>query len=413
MYKSEYQESKQNGSIMLFVCFSIWSFIVLCRPQDYLVFLGHLRPALTFGVLLLLMWGLSTNRTVKFAVDNQLVLYKYLIIVFLISIPFSSYRSGSLIDLLQYCSVILFVFMSYRCVNSISRMRVLLFTYCMGIGIYTIYIFINGRFMDGRISFANMFDPNDIAFVILSFIVFNLLFITKNNSGYERVLCFVNIVIGLIILMKTGSRSGFIALVAVVTYLLFSRSNILKVSFIKKMLIMAMAILSLYFVDMSSERYKSILDLQNDYNRTGEEGRIAIWKMGINMMFAHPFTGVGFNRFPEGVGRAREARGLDSTKWQTAHNSLIQIGAETGIFGAVLFFVMSLNAFKIFTQVSKKSENAELARIGEIAKAGFIGLFICAMFLSQAYSVYWALYLVLSAILRRMYENEKQQKMIA
>ena len=397
---------QQHESGMIFTLFSIWSFILLCRPQDYLPFLGYLRPSLTLGLLTLLLYVLNAKYTVKFA-DSQLRLYKYLIIVMIVSVPFSYYRSASLMDLIHYSSIAIFVFLLPSLLNSISKLRALLFLYCLGIAIYALCTLAYGSFTEGRISFGSMFDPNDIAFFIISFVTFNLLFVTNNNRGYVRIISIINLIIGLLIIMKSGSRGGLLALITVIAYLLFIKSSTFKVSFITKAALTAVVLLSLQFVNMNSERYKTIFDLQNDYNITGEEGRLSVWKTGIKLMFAHPFTGVGFNRFPEGVGRDREKRGLDSSKWQTAHNSLIQIGAETGIFGFILFCALSFNAFKIFSQIGKNTEIGELAKIGEFAKVGFLGHFISAMFLSQAYSVYWAFYIGFSAVLKRFVETNK------
>jgi O-antigen ligase len=223
-----------------------------------------------------------------------------------------------------------------------------------------------------------------------------------------RAISAINLLVGLIVILKTGSRSGLIASVAVFAYLVFVKTNTVKVTFITKTVLVTAAITSLQFIAIDTERYKTILDVQNDYNITDETGRMAIWKTGIKMMLSRPLTGVGMGCFNEGVGRDREKRGLESAKWQTAHNSIIQIGAETGIFGFVLFCLMSLNVFRITGQIIDKSRSEELVKISEMARVGFIGQFISAMFLSQAYSVYWAFYIILSAVLKHMLDKETQ-----
>jgi O-antigen ligase len=157
---------------------------------------------------------------------------------------------------------------------------------------------------------------------------------------------------------------------------------------------------------MDTDRYKTIFDVKNDYNIKDETGRIAIWKAGVRMMLSHPLTGVGMNRFSEGIGRDRAERGLASTRWQAPHNSIVQIGAETGIFGFILFCLMSSNVFKITGKIISSSRSEELIKLSEITKTGFIGLFVSSMFLSQAYSVYWAFFIILSAVLSHLFQNE-------
>jgi O-antigen ligase len=86
----------------------------------------------------------------------------------------------------------------------------------------------------------------------------------------------------------------------------------------------------------------------------------------------------------------------------------VQIGTETGVIGLALFLLMSLNVFRIFGKVHSNSPSESLIRISEMGRAGFLGLFVSGMFLSQAYSFYWAFYIVLSAALNRLYLKEKR-----
>ncbi len=401
--------NSHQESTALTTVFVVWSFFMLCRPQDYLPFLGYLRPGLTLALAALFIWFFSTkSREKKIPSDNQLKLYRYLVLVMALSIPFSYYRSASLKELIQYGTVVLFVFLFYRIMNSAEKIRRLLFVYCVGVTAYGLSILTQGSVAEGRISFGNVFDPNDIAYYMISFIAFNVFFISRDNSGLVRLISMASILLGLLIIIKTGSRGGFIALMSVLAFFLFNRSAVFNPSFLRKVLLVLSAIIALHFIDLDYGRFRTILDYKNDYNATGEEGRIAIWKNGLKMMATHPLTGVGFNRFPEGLGRDREARGLESTKWQTAHNSLVQIGAETGIFGFMLFLVLSMNAYRIFSVTAREAGDTGLAKLGKLAQAGFIGHFIAAMFLSQAYSVYWVFYIVLSATLNRLRSEEDE-----
>jgi len=331
-----------------------------------------------------------------------------LIIIMIIGVPFSYYKSASLKDVFNYASVsIMFFLLFYQLANTIEKLRSLLFAYCCGAAIYAIYILKFGSFLEERISFGSMFDPNDIAFFIINFLTFNLIFINKENTGLKRIIGITNVILGLTVILKTGSRGGFVACIAVFAYLAFVKTRTVNMSFFKKAIIITIAFISLLPLTMNTERYKTILDVQSDYNVTDETGRIAIWKIGMRMMISNPFTGVGMNRFNEGVGRDREQRGLPSAKWQAPHNSMVQIGAETGVLGLLLFCLMSYKVFNITGQAIRKSRSEELIRISEMARAGFLGHLVCAMFLGQAYSVYWIFYIVLSAELHRMLQMEQ------
>lgn len=402
-----YQElTTQNNKLsMLFILFGIWSFVLLCRPQDYLNFLGPLRLGLVLLIITTICYFIHKNKLPASVPNNQIKLYTYLIIVIVLSIPFSYYRRLSMNEFMLYCNVIVFFFLFYRTIDSLSKLRILLFLYCLGTSMYAVFSWRSGDYSGERLSFGNTFDPNDIAYFIVSFITFNLLFLQKNNNNLIRFVSGINILVSTIALLKTGSRGGLISLLLVSTVLLFSKTKTLNLSFVKKAVICILAFISIQFVGMNTERYKTILNPKTDYNYNDEEGRISLWKMGVGFMVSHPITGIGLNCFNEAIGREREKRGL-APKWQTAHNSLIQIGAETGFIGFFLFATLSFNAFKIFGKIVNKSENEDLLRMGEMARAGFIGHFVSSLFLSQAYSIYWAFYIVLSAVLKSIQDKE-------
>jgi len=358
----------------------------------------------------MLIYFIGSNSSENISRSNQFRLYRYLIIVMIVGVPFSYYMSASLKDVIDYASITtMFFFLFYKIVNSASKLLSLLFAYSTGVAIYGIYILKFGSFSDERISFGSMFDPNDTAFFFIGFLTFNLLFISKENKGYKKIIAIISITLSLIVILKTGSRGGIVSCSILLAYLLINKTHTVKLSLISKTAIVIAALLSLQFVNINSERYNTILDLKDDYNVTSEEGRIALWQTGMRMMFSRPLTGVGMNRFNEGVGKDRIARGLASPKWQTAHNSLVQIGAETGIIGLIIFCLMSINVFKITREVVSKSRSEELVKISEMSRAGFLGLFLSAMFLSQAYSLYLVFYIVLSAKLQCLLDKETSE----
>jgi len=85
-----------------------------------------------------------------------------------------------------------------------------------------------------------------------------------------------------------------------------------------------------------------------------------------------------------------------------ARNSFIQIGAETGILGFILFILMNVYTYRNFLFVAKNGLSTDLVGIGTIARIGFIGNLVCSFFLSQAYSIYWVFFVVFSIVLRRL-----------
>jgi O-antigen ligase len=399
---------KNQENRFFFTLFCFWTFVLLCRPQDIFTFLAPIRPALVLGLFTFILFVLTKPGSAHHTLfkNKQVKLYIALICVMLLSIPFAIYRRAAFESIfLGYINVILFFFIFFIVVNTIKKLKTILLIGCLGTGLYWVFALMGGGDISGRLRFGSMFDPNDLAFFTLSLLPFNLIFLSKDNNWLKRFVCVINFVVGVLVILLTGSRGGFVGFLFVFLMLFFTKTITFRLPYKVVFAVLIMIIVLTGIIKIGFERYQSITDLKDDYNITAETGRKKVWETGIRVMLSHPLTGVGFECFGEAIGTDREERGL-TPRWQAAHNSLIQIGAETGVIGFILFAIMSFKAFMIFGQVRKKAASEELVRIGEMAKVGFLGHFISAMFLSQAYSIYWAFYIVISAVLCNLLAGE-------
>ncbi len=382
---------------------------MLCRPQDIFPPLSEIRPALTIGLLtgVLSFFGDTEPGRKMFFDSTQAKLFVALILIMIIGIPFSYYPRASFnMIFTKYSSTILFFFLFLKIVDSTGKLKKILFISSVGTGVYSIWAIIEGDYSGyRRIFIGAMFDPNDLAFFTLSFLPFNFLFLSRRNALLRRLICSVNLISGSLLLLMTGSRGGIIAF-AIATVIFFAGKT-KTINLRSKLLFAALCVLFVSFnaSRINFERYETIENMKEDYNYWDETGRISIWKTGFRMMVSHPLTGVGVTCFNEAIARDREARGLPP-RWQAPHSMLIQFGAETGIFGLVLFVWMSVNAFRIFKRARERSSDDTLLKISEMARVGLIGHLISGMFLSQAYSVYWVFFIVLSATINRFMKTE-------
>ena len=383
---------------------------MLGRPQDYFTALAVIRPAFVLGILTLV--ALLTNPTnvvpKTFLKNKQTKLFLVLLGIMIIGIPFSLYPRASFMSIFfQYSIVVLFFFIFMVLIDSTSKLLIIIFIGCLSVGLYSVFSLALGQFVDQRLMFGGMFDPNDLSFFILSLLPFNLLFIRKGVPSWKKLACIVSFFTGVTIVLLTGSRGGFLALIAVFLILFFTKTHVMKLSM--KILILVLCTVFILFnlskIDIS--RYQGIASLEDDYNVQDETGRMNIWKIGLRTMLTNPLTGVGVSCFSEAVGLDRARRGLERTRWQEAHNMFIQIGGETGVIGLFIFILISFNIFKVFKGAKKSLISGDLVRIGEMGIAGFAGHFVSGFFLSQAYSVYWVFYVVVSAVIVRIMATER------
>jgi O-antigen ligase len=388
--------------------FYLWTFVFLSRPQDFLTFIAQVRPVLVLEVLTLSVFLGSASRLMPRVSFNsaQVKLFLALICIMVVGVPFAFYRKQALMFLLtDYLNVVLFFLLFFIVINSIEAVKTVLRIVCIGAAAYTLFALAQGKMLQDRLTVGGMFDPNDLSFFIVSFLPYNFLFLGREHPFPMKIVSFLNLGFGSLAVLMTGSRGGFVALLCVFMFTLLSRTRAVKLSYKVLFVTLCLALVVFKSNTIDFGRLGTVFAPQNDYNLTDEFGRKEIWKRGLTLMTTYPLTGVGVSCFDMAIGMGRQEEGK-IPKWQTAHNSFVQIGAETGIVGFILFILLNLNAYRIFSAATRKGRSEELIRVAEMARVGFVGHLICAMFLSQAYSAYFAFYVVLSSVLKRTLENE-------
>ena len=250
----------------------------------------------------------------------------------------------------------------------------------------TIFAFLgraSARVRGGRMRFElGMYDSNDLA--ALMALAFPLaLGAALRLRGRAQVAAWIGMFIVLLTTIATGSRGGFLGLVAGgLAFVAASRGP--------KQLIVAIVLAVGGVIGWSSaaptfrSRILGLTDLSNDYNVTSEVGRQAVWKRGWTYIKANPIMGVGIGNFSMAEGdyfTTDDRRG----KWSTAHNSYIQVAAETGFPGAFIFVAMVGTALGIGWRLSRGAVTAGgITRMPEYF-ASPVAFAVTALFLSHAY----------------------------
>jgi O-antigen ligase len=147
-----------------------------------------------------------------------------------------------------------------------------------------------------------------------------------------------------------------------------------------------------------------------DYNRSEETGRMKIWQRGVGYMLQYPVFGVGPNNFNAAEGRlspiAERQQFGRGVKWNAAHNSYVQIGAELGFPGLVIFVGMIAAAFMALRRSRRSAGMARADHAGseltQALSASLIGFIVGALFLSLAYSEILFTLLALAVALQKV-----------
>jgi hypothetical protein len=262
----------------------------------------------------------------------------------IVTVPFAYYGVTALegAQALVYGAIIFVAYLVTRpTMTNYHRLSLCVFA---GTVVYGIGSLIVGEEENGRLASPGGFDPNDLAGLVALALPFGLALALRSKEQWKRLAALAGVTVLLVVLIKTASRGGFLALgVSSLVYVSGFRGG-------KRLRALMVAgvvgIVGFQFMDESVRtRVSTLFSIGQDYNMDleDEDGRIAVWGRGISYAFDRPLTGVGALNFPEAEGRWRRSISNDG-KWSAAHNSFIQILAELGFPGAVAYaaFVVGL-----------------------------------------------------------------------
>ena len=120
-----------------------------------------------------------------------------------------------------------------------------------------------------------------------------------------------------------------------------------------------------------------------------------VWARGVGYMLHHPVFGVGAGNFPVAEGTisplVKSARPNQGVKWSVSHNSFIQVGAELGLPGLVIFLGILGTAFaelRTLGRIGARRPGARPPPEAQLAQAltgSLIAFVVGGFFLSLAY----------------------------
>jgi len=403
-----------------FYIFLALTFILVGRPQDFLFFLRSFRLAFLFTLLAFIFTFISKPNSFREIFEiNESKKYLFFYFIMIIGIPFALHRGIAFNYVFKiYLSNMLFFCIFVVQVDSIKKLKKVLFTLCLSVFFYSIFTLATGSFFHGidafgelqdrRFAAGSMFDPNDIAYFFVSMLPLVSYFVLRNEALYKKIIAAISIVVSLYVILLSGSRGGFLGLATIFILITFTKLSGLKVSH-KIILVVCLIIgFACYGHKIDMDRYLSMTNMKDDYNVTDEYGRLGMWERGFQMTLSHPITGVGIDCFSMAIGYARDADG-EIPRWQAVHSSYVQVAAEIGLIGFSVFILIIIKCLKNFAHFKEvNTTNYELLQLNSISRLvllGFIGHLVCAFFLTQAYSVLFTLFFALSAVVKTLYSN--------
>ena len=325
----------------------IFSILLFFRPQDQIAALGALHVsdmAAAIGLGAMVFQNLSRGQSLT-RMMPELTGIALLGAVILLTVPTSIWMGGSLAVFMDlYIKVALIFMLMVNCATSPRRIERICWVIVLAFGYISLlawrdYAFSRNLWEGSRVGGAagGFFEnPNDLALNIAAFLPLALMYVQRPGPVFKRALSAVIVVLMLGALVFTKSRSGMVGAVAMfVVYLVVTRS-------LTPTTIMAGILAGLLVVPMLPQnfwdRMASITDESKDATGSREARKVLIEQAWM-IFLEHPITGVGAGQFMNygPPGRAE--------KWRVTHNVMLQIAAEIGVFGLMVFSYLIWRGF--------------------------------------------------------------------
>jgi hypothetical protein len=398
------------------VCLAVIILTYVWRFQDLFSVVAALEitTLVSVGALGLFFFGSHPERTLSHARHRVTTALLVIFVLALFSVPFGLYPGRTLnfitADLLKNLLIFLVLTSSIRSLGELKRF---LLVFIGGAVTYSLYVNLTvSTGPGGRLHALYYYDSNDLAFALVTTLPMVVFFFLRPRTPKLRLLALGAMALIILLIVKTGSRGGFIGLVAVSGFLLFLLKEV-SVRARVGVVVLGLAGMMVFAGQAYWENMSSLLNPTEDYNWSGqsEAGRMAVWKRGMGYMFKYPVFGVGARNFQIAEGDsdlselAADRRSIGrGWKWSTAHNSFVQIGAELGVFALIAFCVALFSAFRAAYGGSRDPPGGEGSSpveedyrlMGQVLAAALIGYAVTGFFLSQAFSA--LLYVLLALI---------------
>jgi O-antigen ligase len=407
------------GWDLLLVCIAVYIATGVGRVHQLFPVLLPLKPALLATVLGVGLFVLDESRLRRLDLlsSRSTACLAGLLVWCAFSVPGALNQGIAFFTWTDFARTCLMCVLLAGTVRSARDVERLVFIYFGSVVLYTAVIL--SRFQlgadDWRLGRLYNYDANDLATLIVSAIPFGLYALLARGHALVRVFAAAGLAVLATGLIRSGSRGGFLAFLAVAAFMLLGFTTLP----LRKRIVGFVVILAVAGASASDQYWSQMQTLvrpNDDYNMTSDAGRMKIWERGVGYMTRHPILGVGAGNFNTAEGTISPLAELQNrgigVRWGAAHNSFIQVGAELGVPGLLLFAGLLGNLFASQLRVVKYARGAgppglTMSRLAQSNMAALVGFVVGAFFLSLAYMDMLYTLAALSMALSKIARNDE------
>jgi putative inorganic carbon (HCO3(-)) transporter len=375
--------SRRKPLVGAYLSLLLFMAVYCARPEDWIPGLSTFRLGKVAGILALLAL-LFSLRQIRSSLPREVI---YLILLFgqlfLAAAMSPVWRGGAVQLTLDFGKVILIVVIIYWSVNSVERLRRLIFIQAAAVAVIAAVAVWKGHLLAGRLEGtlgANYADPNDLALAIIISLPFCLALLLLSRDGLPKVAWALAILVMLYTVFLTGSRGGFISLIVTVAVFLWEFSIRGRRRYLLALAVLAAVILWQFSSEMLVGRLQGTFNPRQgtaaSYDSAATHQQL-FWR-SVEITKAHPLFGVGPGNFQELSG-----------SWHVTHNSFTQMSAEGGVPALVLYVLILWRGFKNLRAAKRLARRREELRLlARALLASLAGYVAGSVFLSVGYAFF-------------------------
>jgi O-antigen ligase len=228
-------------------------------------------------------------------------------------------------------------------------------------------------------------DSNEYALVAGLWLPLAFLWAFGKRPRWEKVFCLGCFAACLLGTTFAASRGGFLGLIASFLFLIWHSRRRARNLALVGVLLLPLALLT------SHSAVDRFLHPEAG-DQYAQQARLVAWEAGWKMIKTHPMLGVGLGNFRPMM-PAYRAKGVEIVT--LAHNTYVEIAADLGLPGLILFLGTWVASFRMLGRLRRGNQTGPMGSLSPIAlglQAGLVAYVVDAFFLSTWwYKMCWLL----------------------
>lgn len=361
----------------------VYSWLAFMHPQNLVWAETGWRFSYYIALAMFIGCLFNFKREIRIVKAREIYLLILMWFTWLVSFIFALSQEVALPRMIEFSKVVLIALTIIALTRTQKKLRYLLLAIILSMGFLGVKGAMRAVFFGWKVTgptYSMMADNNDFALgliMVLPWFVYMGLSEKKLINKLFFILQFPLIIIAII---YTHSRGGFIGLCAVILTLAFNAKK-------KILALFALGIAVLSFFIWAPQEYKERIQTIKTYEEDASAmSRIYAWRAALSMIKDRPLTGVGPGK--ESFRYATPIYAFYSGGAAVAHNSYLELAADSGIPAILLFLLLLFSCIwklrKLRKHIPLKEGTKWVHNYSYMLEAGFVGYLVSGFFLSRA-----------------------------